>query len=61
MWEKTRTMREICNNNKTGMMTMAMRTRDNDERHVLQSAVYVFDIVNVLIIEILIVSDTFQY
>jgi len=58
---KTRTMREICNNNKTGMMTMAMRTRDNDERHVLQSAVYVFDIVNVLIIEILIVSDTFQY
>jgi hypothetical protein len=28
------------------------RTRDNDERHVLQSAVYVFDIVNVLIIEI---------
>jgi len=43
------------------MMTMAMRTRDNDVRHVLQSAVYVFDIVNVLIIEILIVSDTFQY
>ena len=40
---KTMTMREICNNNRTGMMTMAMRTRDNDERRVLQSAVYVFD------------------